>query len=459
MKILVTGATGFIGNQLLIQFKEKFFDAVVLTRNPETAGVRLPIDCQVSPWDPVSSELSPDIMEGVDAVVHLAGAGVADKRWSEKRKNEIRESRILSTRQLVDVFAKLETKPKVFISASAIGVYGDRGDENLNENSSKGRDFLAQVCEEWEQEALKAESLGIRTVCLRVGIVLGNDGGALKRMLPPFRLGLGGPLGNGKQWMSWIHVRDLANLAIHCIETETIQGPVNAVAPHPETNSSFTKKLGQELGRPAFFPVPAFGLKLALGEMSSLLFSSQRVTSKKAVDSGFKFIYPKLETALRVICDKRPHDLIVEQWVPQPIGEVFAFFADARNLEKLTPPLLKLKILSMTSKEIEEGTQLNYCLKVHGVPVRWQSTILDWVPYERFADQQTRGPYAYWFHMHEFSEKNQGTVIRDHVRYIVPFWVPGDVVLHGFIKKDLEKIFSYRRKMIEEILGADSRNV
>ena len=278
---------------------------VVLTRNPKTAGVRLPVDCRVLPWDPVSSDLSLEKMEGIDAVVHLAGAGVADKRWSEKRKSEIRESRIVSTRQLVDAFAKLETKPKVFISASAIGIYGDRGDKNLDENSDKGQDFLAQVCQEWEQEALKAESLGIRAVCLRTGIVLGNCGGALKRMLPPFRLGLGGPLGSGKQWMSWIHVSDLANLVIHCIETETIQGPVNAVAPHPETNSGFTKKLGQELGRPAFFPVPAFGLKLALGELSSLLLGSQRVSSRKAVDSGFEFRYPKLEIALKEICEKK----------------------------------------------------------------------------------------------------------------------------------------------------------
>ena len=308
MKVLVTGATGFIGNQLLIQFKDKNVDLVVLTRNPKTAGVRLPVDSQILSWNLNSSDLSPEKMEGIDAVVHLAGAGVADKRWSDKRKREIRESRISSTRQLVDAFSKLETKPKVFVSASAIGIYGDRGDEILDENSDMGQDFLSHVCQDWEQEALKAESLGIRTVCLRTGIVLGNDGGALKRMLPPFRLGLGGPLGDGKQWMSWIHVRDLAKLAIHCIETQTVRGSVNAVSPNPETNSGFTKKLAKELGRPAFFPVPAFGLKLALGELSSLLLGSQRVSSKKAVDSGFKFMYPNLETALKAICEKRPHD-------------------------------------------------------------------------------------------------------------------------------------------------------
>lgn len=149
----------------------------------------------------------------------------------------------------------------------------------------------------------------------------------------------------------------------------------------------------------------------------------------------------------------------MEQWVPQPIDKVFAFMADARNLEKITPPFLKFKVLSMTTKEIEEGTRLDYSLRAHGIPMKWQSTILDWLPNERFSDQQTRGPYSYWLHLHEFSAKDQGTVIRDHVRYIVPFWVPGDVILHGFIKKDLEEIFSYRRKMIAEIFGADSRNV
>ena len=278
----------------------------------------------------------------------------------------------------------------------------------------------------------------------------------MKMMLPPFRLGLGGPLGDGRQWMSWVHVRDLAWLIIHAVETPSLHGPVNAVSPNPATNREFSKILGKVLNRPAILPVPSFVLRTALGGMSELLLDSQKVSSRKVQESGFKFTYPQLEDALKVICDQPGHTLRMEQWVPQPTDRVFSFFSDSKNLELITPPILQFKILRQSTGEMRAGTKLDYRMKMHGFPVRWQSTIGDWVPNVRFSDRQSRGPYAYWNHVHEFIEKDGGTVLRDSAVYRLPFGVPGDVAAHWLVRRDLESIFAYRRKKIEELFGKES---
>lgn len=454
MKILITGATGFIAKTLLPLLSEQGHALVVLTRNLDAAGVRLPVACHPMQWNPDTGPPPAAAFKDVQAVIHLAGEGVAAGRWTRKRKQEIRRSRILSTRHLVDAMQSQERKPEVFISASAIGIYGDRGEESLSETSDTGDGFLTELCRDWEKEIFRAETNGVRCVAMRIGIVLGADGGAMKMMLPPFRLGLGGPLGNGKQWMSWIHVRDLARLFLHAVENPSLRGPVNAVAPHPVRNKEFTATLGERLGRPAFLPAPAAAIQLLLGEMSEILLSGQKVSSDKAASSGFKFLYPKLNAALKLVCDQSGHELLTEQWVPKPVDEVFDFFSDPKNLEILTPPHLHFKILKVHPEPMGEGTLLDYRLKLHGIPFRWQSQIMGWHPPARFSDRQTRGPYAFWHHTHEFFEKNGGTVIRDRAQYKVPLWVPGDVLLHPFIRKDLEKIFSHRRKKIAEIFGA-----
>jgi uncharacterized protein (TIGR01777 family) len=298
MKALVTGATGFVGPRLL-----RLLDApVVLSRDPDRARRTLGgLAGRVVRWDPLEGPPSPEAFAGIDAVLHLAGESVAEGRWTKAQKAKIRDSRVIGTRHLVQGIAQAERKPSVLVSASAVGFYGDRGDEELTESAPPAHDFLADVCVEWEREALEAEAAGVRVVTARTGIVLGAGGGALAKMLTPFKLGAGGPLGSGRQWMPWIHVADLARLYVHAAATASIRGPMNATAPHPVRNSEFTKALGRQLRRPAFMPAPYIGLRIVFGEFAQVLFASQRVIPKVALDTGFVFQYPELAAALREI--------------------------------------------------------------------------------------------------------------------------------------------------------------
>ena len=298
MKALVTGATGFVGPRLL-----RLLDRpVVVTRNPDRArAVVGHLAERILRWDPLEGPPPAEAFDGVEAVLHLAGESVAEGRWTAAQKNRIRDSRVVGTRHLVQGIAQAARKPAVLVSASAVGYYGDRGDEELTESARPADDFLAQVCVAWEQEALAAEKAGVRVVTARTGIVLGAGGGALAKMLTPFKLGGGGPLGNGRQWMPWIHVADLARLYVHAAETTGIRGPMNAVAPNPVRNLEFTKALGRALHRPAFIPAPYFGLRLLFGEFAQVLFASQRVIPRVALDSGFVFQFPEIAAALREI--------------------------------------------------------------------------------------------------------------------------------------------------------------
>ena len=298
MKALVTGATGFVGPRLL-----RLLDSpVVVSRSPERA--RRAIGNLAGPifrWDPLREPLPGEALEGVDVVYHLAGESVAEGRWTAAQKARIRDSRVIGTRNLVQGIKQVERKPRVLVSASAVGYYGNRSDQELTESAPPADDFLADVCVAWEREAMAAERYGVRTVTARTGIVLGAGGGALAKMLTPFKLGAGGPLGNGKQWMPWVHVADLARLYVHAADTASISGPMNAVAPNPVRNSEFTKALGRQLHRPAFMPAPYIGLRLLFGEFAQVLFASQRVIPKVALDTGFVFQYPDIASALREI--------------------------------------------------------------------------------------------------------------------------------------------------------------
>jgi uncharacterized protein len=449
MKILFTGATGFIGRQAVLHLRDRGHEIVVLTRDSETAPVRLPIACSVFSWQG-AGQPPREAFAGVDAVVHLAGENIIN-RWTPSRKKEIIKSRAESTRQLVKAMQKLDHPPKVFVCASAIGFYGDRGDELLDESAEPGEGFLPDLCRQWEEAARQAEESGIRVVSLRIGVVLGHDGGALQPMLPPFRLGFGGKVGSGKQWMSWIHVRDLAGLILHAIETDSVRGPVNAVSPHPATNVVFTQTLAAVLKRPHLFSVPGFALKIIMGEASQVVLTSQRVIARKA--AGYEFVFPELRAALEDICVREDHELLMEQWVPRPINEIFAFFGDVKNLELLTPPHLRFKVLSSSTDSLQAGTLIDYKLQLHGIPFRWQSLIGEWNPVTHFSDTQMRGPYKKWHHTHTFIEQEGGTLIRDHALYRIPFGVPGDTVAYFFVKKDLEKIFSHRFAKVRELFG------
>lgn len=314
MRALVTGATGFIGRRLLDEIAEP----VVLSRDPEKVRRHCP-GAEAFTWDPLSGPPPAEAFRGVEAVFHLAGEPVAEGRWTAAKKQRIMDSRKVGTANLVKALEQLSERPRVLVSASAVGYYGDRGDETLEEQSAPGNDFLARVCLEWEQAAQQAASLGVRVVNPRIGIVLGAGGGALAKMLPPFKLGLGGRLASGKQWMPWIHLDDLIGLFLHAASHADLYGPLNAVAPNPATNGEFTRALAAALHRPAFLPAPGPLLKLAVGEFAEVLLASQRVVPRVAEQTGYRFQYPELAEALRAIIEP-PAATPAERPKPEPAG-------------------------------------------------------------------------------------------------------------------------------------------
>lgn len=294
MRILITGASGLIGKALQRSFAEKRYEMLLAGRGePENAN-----EIQWSVDDGFREE---DLcrLEGLDAVVHLAGEGIAGLRWTDDKKRAIRDSRVNGTRNLVNTLADLKQKPKVLIAGSAMGFYGDRGDEILTETSRPGDTFLSDVCKEWEMESRRAEDSGIRTVLLRTSIVLSKDGGALATMLTPFKLGVGGVVGSGKQWMSWVSLDDVIDIINYAIENEGLRGAVNVASPNPVTNEEFTKTLGDVLYRPTFLPLPEFAVNLVFGEMGdALLIDSTRVEPKRLQEAGYKFKFSDLKSAL-----------------------------------------------------------------------------------------------------------------------------------------------------------------
>ena len=288
MRVLVTGGTGFVGAALCRALRGAGHAVRVVTRDPSHAE-----DSAIA-WDDV-----PTATREADAIVNLAGEPIAARRWTDEQKERIRESRVQATRALVAAMAACERRPAVLLNASAVGYYGAHGDEPLDESAAAGTGFLADVCAAWEAETREAERLGLRVVRLRLGIVLAADGGALARMLPPFRAFVGGPLGSGEQWMSWIHRDDVTGIVVAALESDRWRGAVNVTAPHPVTNADFARALGRTLSRPAVLRAPEALLRLAVGEMADMLLTGQRVVPRVAEDRGYRWRYPDLSGALR----------------------------------------------------------------------------------------------------------------------------------------------------------------
>ena len=300
MKLAVTGSSGLIGSALIRSLSAAGHGVVRLVRSPATA------DKGVIHWDPASFRLDPAALEGLDAVVHLAGESIASGRWTARKKARIRDSRVVGTKFLSESLSRLARPPRVLATASAIGYYGNRGEQVLREDSAPGVDFLAEVCRAWEAAVGPAVARGIRVVHLRFGVVLSPEGGALAKMLLPFRLGLGGRLGSGRQYMSWVALDDAVGGIEHALAIDTLRGAVNVVAPRPVTNLEFTGTLGRVLSRPTLLSVPATAARLALGEMAdALLLASTRVEPARLLASGYRFRHPDLEAALRQMLGKR----------------------------------------------------------------------------------------------------------------------------------------------------------
>lgn len=293
MRILVTGSTGLLGTAVVERLRKAGHEVSRLVRSESSRP-------DAYRWSPAQRELDSAALEGRDAVLHLAGESIAGGRWTQAKKRRIRESRALGTSLVAERLAEMDNGPRVLVSVSGISYYGDRGDDWVREDDPPGDLFLSRVCVDWEQAAEPARRKGVRVVHPRIGVVLSPEGGALEQMLPPFKLGLGGPIGGGRQWMSWISLEDVVALLVYCLENDEVHGPVNAVAPEPSRNADFVETLGKVIGRPTVIPVPGFGIQALFGQMGrELLLASTRASAERVLGLGFAFRHPELEGALR----------------------------------------------------------------------------------------------------------------------------------------------------------------
>lgn len=304
MHVVVAGGTGFIGRAVCRELLRAGHEVTVLTRDASRASGRVPQGVKVAQWSPEQSEELREVLSAKDAVINLSGESVAAQRWTPEFKQKLVDSRVNSTCALVQGIRSAEPRPKVLVNAGAVGIYGNRGEEELTESSPPGTGFLAELAIRWEQSADEARELGVRVVKLRIGIVLGEGGGALEKMLLPFRLFVGGPFGSGQQWFPWIHLDDVSGITLHALAHDTVDGAVNTVAPGIVRLGEFCKALGRVMGRPSWLPVPGFALRLVVGELGESMLWSQRVVPQAALQTGYAFRYPQVEQALRQVLRK-----------------------------------------------------------------------------------------------------------------------------------------------------------
>jgi len=451
MRVLMTGATGLIGKELGKLLAARGDTLVCLVRNAQGARQGLPFPATCFEWDhrrPVPR----GALTGVDAIVNLAGEPVADKRWTDTQKRLIRDTRIFGTRQLVRAALDHGRNVRTFVQGSAIGFYGERGDEALAADSAKGTGFLADVVEAWEAEArpLLERRPDVRVAMVRTGIVLARHGGALAKMLPLFRESAAGRLGNGAQWMSWIHIDDIVRLFLHALDSQAT-GVLEGVAPQPVTNREFTRSLCRSLRVLENAPVPALAIRALYGEMGAIVLESAKVAPRRTLASGFRHRFGSIDEALAELLTPlqgSTREKLSEQWVPHPPEAIWPYFCDAANLEELTPEFLNFKVRGKSTPEIGEGTLIDYRLRLNGMPMNWQSRIEHWEPARRFVDTQVKGPYAHWQHAHEFIPLANGTLMRDVVRYRLPLGWLGSVLAGWKVESQVDRIFSYRAAAI-----------
>jgi len=451
MRVLMTGATGLIGKELGKSLAARGDELVCLVRDVPRARLRLPFPASCFEWDH-RCEVPAEAVTGVDAIINLAGEPVAEKRWSNEQKRLIRDTRVLGTRRLVQAALSQGAQLHAFVHGSAIGFYGDRVDAPLNANSAKGAGFLADVVGAWEAELrpLTERQPDVRVAIVRTGIVLGRQGGALAKMLPLFRESAAGRLGCGRQWMSWIHIDDIAALFLHALDSQAT-GILEGVAPQPVTNREFTKCLCRSLRVLENVPVPSLAIRALYGEMGGVVLESAKIEPLRTLASGFRFRFESLDQAftdLLTPLQGSTREKLAEQWVPHAPEKIWPYFCDETNLEELTPDFLSFKVLGKSTPEIGEGTLIDYRLRLNGIPMGWRSRIENWQPARCFVDTQVKGPYSYWRHVHEFVPLAHGTLMRDVVRYRLPLGWLGSVVAGRKVESGVDEIFAYRAARI-----------
>lgn len=449
MKILITGATGHVGNYVGRRLVQLGHDISVITRSKEKALSYLEFPAEIIEHDLVHHVLPENKLAGIEAIIHLMGETV-DGRWTKEKKDRILESRAKSSEHLLK---HLPDSVKVIISASAQGIYGDHKSHVVTENSKLGHDFLAEVCKQWE-EPFKHVKKTIRTVQLRISLVLDPQSGVLRKMIPLFQRGLGGTLGSGKQYMSWIAIEDLTEIIVHSLTDENYHGPINCATDNPVTNAEWTKLLAKQLNALPSPPVPSFALRMAIGEFADSVLASIQIAPEKLTANKFKFKYPKLKDYFAHALEpyrNGQYFFSVKQYVPRDIDTVFKFFSDAKNLEEITPPFLNFAISKMSTKAIHKGTLIDYKLKLKGIPMKWRTLISEWNPPHAFVDTQLEGPYQVWHHTHRFEKLGEGTLLSDEVKYKLPLGFLGQMMASSFVQSDVEKIFKFRREVIQKL--------
>lgn len=461
----MTGATGLIGKELGRELAAQGHELYVLVRDPESAASRLPFPAKLISWRTVEgqeldSQTEQQLRE-IEGVVHLAGEPIAEGRWTDQRKRALRDSRVDLTTRLAKLARGKMSSLRVFVQGSATGFYGDRADEELDASTLGGHGFLPDLVRDWEAAAEAINGSGevkARLVTVRTGVVLSRHGGALAKMLPIFRKSLGARLGlTGGQWMSWIHLTDIVGILRWALENPTVRGVLEGVAPEPVRNRDFTDGLCRNLGVLQGPPVPELALRALYGEMASILMESCRVLPRRTLELGYHFQFPNFSSAIEELVAplrNRTYEKREEQWVPVPVEKLWPYFCDEKNLEELTPPILKFEVLGKSTPNIQSGTLIDYRLSLNGVPFGWKTLIENWEPNKKFVDRQLKGPYSLWHHTHEFVPLAGGTLMRDRVLYRLPFGVLGDLVASWKVVRDVDLIFKYRRKVIHEKFGA-----
>jgi uncharacterized protein (TIGR01777 family) len=471
MRVFITGATGFVGRALTSRLLGTGHQVTAWVRDANRARSLLGSDVELVP---TNSSMGEQISRAY-AVINLAGEPLFAGRWTPSRKRAIVESRLHLTRAIVTAIAGSSSRPSVFISASAVGYYGDRADEYVEDDTAAGNDFLATLCRDWEAAALEAQKCGTRVFVPRLGIVLGAEEGALARMVLPFRLGAGGPIGSGRQYVPWIHIDDLIEILVAALQDERLSGPLIAAAPNPVTSRQLARAIGVMLHRPSVLPAPSLALRILLGEAGAILLTGQRVRPRRLEQLGFVWRYPEIETALADILKAddvrigpfnefaakplagasnymsghRPRFVLSHKTtVNAPIEEVFRFFSKPQNLGVMVPRAMRFRILSEMPHEIRRGLRIEYAIHLGLLPLRWRTCIEEWKPPGLFADSQESGPYHCWWHEHHFQPDGNRTLMEDRVYYAPPLGFAGTVANLMFVAPALRRIFWYRRQAL-----------